>query len=1248
MGMNYAMEPPAMSTYLSDSETVGESTNLLHIEGHDWSQLQDGTIEITDRLPKKEYYMSLRRFNSTGPASGTGHRLGSISSGSAAGLANGSSGLLGASSTSPRPGGGTLRGSSHPSVIDFKPSGKMVDCTVVMLDGTTREFRLDKAAYGQQLFDAVCTHLGLLEVEFFGITYYDSTNNWFWLQLDQRIAKQIENEWQFEFQVKFYPCDIDSIKEDLTRYYLCLQVRQDIVSGQLPCSFVTYCILGSYIVQSEAGDHDPTQHIGIKYIQDHPFAPHMLQTPEMLARIVELHKLHRGKTPEEADRIFLNNARKLALYGVDLHKVKTSQGQDVTLGVYYGGILLYRNRIRLMRISWPRIISLSHRGRNFIISRRPGDDSLERNMTFKCISPTLAKRLYNVCVDHHNFFRLRGSSRPKKPSLFPSFATRKYHYPGTTLHPQSLEGGGHNQASRPLSKFRPMPSHPSETGWFTFANRAEVDHMNGGAVASQYQYQPAMLGGEPVCMDPGYFGGQTQQQQMMVNGQPIPTAHGAQRYYQPNNGVPGMINGHNNDMMMMTAITTRPTFEPEHWRIAGADCTAGLGIDARGLDVASTRGAGWQGCRANKGVKAPGAYYYEAACLEEGLIRVGWSTNDANLELGTDNYGFGFGSDAIGPAGMNGTGRVMHRNTGHDYGIMVHQGDVIGCLLDLDKGCVSWSCNGKVFQRAFTIPDQLRGEAFLPAASLKDSRILFNFGEEQPLEFPPGGVYVPVAQSSDDSQVPNRNPGWRMNQYDATNALDVAPDGSQVQSHYNQGWQGCRSNHGIRGLGRFYFEVTPIEATGLWRFGWSTDEGNLIIGTDNNGFGYGADNEGFGLNGQQGKRIHGDEIENYGEAFTKDDVIGCFLDTIEHTIKWSKNGLEFGDAYRIPPELVHPKNLMAFYPTVSLLNSTVELNFGDKPFKYYPGPDWTPVCCAPPECTKRSRRKGPERKVKGWSYIDPAMLEPSIRQTIESGDTVSSTVASAASASARTIDRREEDVLHSTPNSLPVTIDANNSSNGVTVPPLSSQKQSLSQKLASSLQQPHHHHPPPPGAVPMPGMVAFPNSPQNSNSIFTSPIRGTSSVPLNSGSVTTASPISNNNNNSIGGFPMSSTPESPKHHSLSSSQTHARRVLNGEVVSVERSEPHIETETYYDENGKLIKRTVKRSEVTTTKTVSERIITSTGQSLHTNGGDSLPDDDFDQDLSMALLAVTKLDPDISVLNDTVGQVEIRSKSESVV
>lgn len=121
-------------------------------------------------------------------------------------------------------------------------------------------------------------------------------------------------------------------------------------------------------------------------------------------------------------------------------------------------------------------------------------------------------------------------------------------------------------------------------------------------------------------------------------------------------------------------------------------------------------------------MKAPGAYYYEAFCIEDGLIRVGWSTNDADLELGVDNCGFGFGSDTFTACVNNGAGRAMHRSTAIDYGLAVKENDIIGCLLDLDKGSVSWSCNGKAFHRAFTIPDQLRGEVFLPG-----KHIYFNF-----------------------------------------------------------------------------------------------------------------------------------------------------------------------------------------------------------------------------------------------------------------------------------------------------------------------------------------------------------------------------------------------------------------------------------------------------------------------------------------------------------------------------------------
>ncbi|VEL06765.1 unnamed protein product [Protopolystoma xenopodis] len=139
---------------------------------------------------------------------------------------------------------------------------------------------------------------------------------------------------------------------------------------------------------------------------------------------------------------------------------------------------------------------------------------------------------------------------------------------------------------------------------------------------------------------------------------------------------------------------------------------------------------------------------------------------------------------------------------------------------------------------------------------------------------------------------------------------------------------------GVFGPGRFYFEATPLEAIGLCRVGWSTEEANLLLGTDAFGFGYGADTEGFGISGQQGKRMHNDEIENYGEAFFKSDVIGCLLDTIEGTVKWTRNGVEFGIGYTLPPQMLQNS---CFFPAASLLNSTVEFNFGALAFKHFPG-----------------------------------------------------------------------------------------------------------------------------------------------------------------------------------------------------------------------------------------------------------------------------------------------------------------------
>jgi len=55
--------------------------------------------------------------------------------------------------------------------------------------------------------------------------------------------------------------------------------------------------------------------------------------------------IFRGQTPAEAELHYLENAKKLAMYGVDMHPAKDSEGVDIMLGVCASGLLVYRDRL---------------------------------------------------------------------------------------------------------------------------------------------------------------------------------------------------------------------------------------------------------------------------------------------------------------------------------------------------------------------------------------------------------------------------------------------------------------------------------------------------------------------------------------------------------------------------------------------------------------------------------------------------------------------------------------------------------------------------------------------------------------------------------------------------------------------------------------------------------------------------------------------------------------------------------------
>uniref|UniRef100_A0A673C6Z9 FERM domain-containing protein n=1 Tax=Sphaeramia orbicularis TaxID=375764 RepID=A0A673C6Z9_9TELE len=305
---------------------------------------------------------------------------------------------------------------------------KTVPFKMTLLDSSEFEGEIEKHSKGQTLMDMVCEHLNLLEKDYFGLTFADTDTQKNWLDPSKEIKKQMRNSpWLFAFAVKFYPPDPSQLMEDITRYYLCLQLRDDMLSGRLPCSFVTHALLGSYTVQAELGDYDHDDH-GSDYVSDFRFAPN--QTRELEERVMELHRNYKGMTPAEAEINFLENAKKLSMYGVDLHHAKDSEGIDIMLGVCANGLLIYRDRLRINRFAWPKILKISYKRSNFYIKIRPGEyEQFESTIGFKLPNHRAAKRLWKVCIEHHTFFRLVSPEPPPKGFLVMG---SKFRYSGRT------------------------------------------------------------------------------------------------------------------------------------------------------------------------------------------------------------------------------------------------------------------------------------------------------------------------------------------------------------------------------------------------------------------------------------------------------------------------------------------------------------------------------------------------------------------------------------------------------------------------------------------------------------------------------------------------------------------------------------------------------------------------------------------------------------------------------------------------
>uniref|UniRef100_A0A8C2GTZ8 protein-tyrosine-phosphatase n=1 Tax=Cyprinus carpio TaxID=7962 RepID=A0A8C2GTZ8_CYPCA len=286
---------------------------------------------------------------------------------------------------------------------------------------------------GRILLDIVYKHLELTEQDYFGLQLADdSSDSQRWLDPNKPIRKQLKrlSPHNLRFRVKFFVSDPSKLQEEYTRYLYFLQLKQDILSGRLPCPQNTAVLLASYAVQAELGDYNHSEHLP-GYLSEYSFIPNPPQDFEK--EVTKLHQEHNGLTPAQSEFNYLNAARTLELYGVELHYARVSDRP----------ILPHR-----LPLPFSYVLRTITRGLNYVcchlnLGMHPCFLSCTENreslLGFNMMNYRACKNLWKACVEHHTFFRLERPVPPER-NLFLQYFTLGSKSPSKPLVRRLMSG----------------------------------------------------------------------------------------------------------------------------------------------------------------------------------------------------------------------------------------------------------------------------------------------------------------------------------------------------------------------------------------------------------------------------------------------------------------------------------------------------------------------------------------------------------------------------------------------------------------------------------------------------------------------------------------------------------------------------------------------------------------------------------------------------------------------------------------